>query len=382
MTVWREAAQDPPHDRKLVPQAAVADLPRNEQTLAEVFHLAGYRTALVGKWHLGDAANYPETRGFDYNIGGTLWGAPESYFFPYRGRGLWGQELRYVPHLEDGKPNEYLSDRLTDEALKLIDGAGERPFFLYLAHHAPHIPVQPKPELVDHYAKKMKPGLHHRSPKYAAMVQSLDESVGRVLERLEQRGLADRTVVIFVSDNGGYISDFDKVPVTSNFPLRSGKGSLYEGGIRVPLIIRWPSEQAAKGICREPVYIADLFPTLLEITGVPADPKGHVDGQSLLPLLKAPGASLNRDALYFHFPHYYVTTAPVSAIRVGDWKLLEYLEDNRLELYNLRDDLRETKNMAGEQAEKASDLHARLAHWRTDIHAQMPTPNPDFRPKR
>jgi arylsulfatase A-like enzyme len=236
--------------------------------------------------------------------------------------------------------------------------------------------------LVDHYAKKMKPGLHHRSPKYAAMVQSLDESVGRVMERLEQRGLADHTVVIFVSDNGGYISDFDKVPVTSNFPLRSGKGSLYEGGIRVPLIIRWPSAQAAQGICREPVYIADLFPTLLEITGVQADPKVQVDGLSLVSLLKATGASLNRDALYFHFPHYYVTTTPVSAIRAGDWKLLEYLEDNRLELYNLRDDLRESKNVAGERAEKASELRARLAHWRTDIHAQMPTPNPNFRPNR
>jgi arylsulfatase A len=223
MTVWREAAQKAPHDRKLIPPVAVADLPQNEQTLAEMFHSAGYQTALVGKWHLGDAANYPETQGFDYNIGGTLWGAPESYFFPYRGSGAFGKQVRYVPHLEDGHPGEYLTDRLTDEALKLIDSASDKPFFLYLAHHAAHIPIEPKPKLVDHYVKKLKPGHHHRSPKYAAMVQSLDESVGRVLDRLDERGLSDRTVVVFVSDNGGYINNFKKVPVTSNFPLRSGK---------------------------------------------------------------------------------------------------------------------------------------------------------------
>jgi arylsulfatase A len=382
MTVWREVALDPPRDRKLVPPVAVANLPQSEQTLADVFHSAGYLTALVGKWHLGDAAHYPETCGFDFNIGGTLWGAPESYFFPYRGEGLWGKEPRYVPHLEDGRPGEYLTDRLTDEALKLFDGAGDRPFFLYLAHHAPHIPVQPKAELVDHYDKKMKPGLHHRSPKYAAMVQSLDESVGRVLDRLERRGLADRTVVVFVSDNGGYIGNFDKVPVTNNFPLRSGKGSLYEGGIRVPLIIRCPNAPTARGVCHEPVYVADLFPTLLEIAGLQADAKNELDGQSLMPLLKDPSASLKRDALYFHFPHYYETTTPVSAIRAGDWKLLEYLEDHRLELYNLRDDLRESKNLADVKAEKVGDLRSRLAKWRTDVQVQMPTVNPNFHSKR
>jgi arylsulfatase A-like enzyme len=381
MTVWREAAETPPQNRKLIPPIAAANLPQNEQTLAEVFQSAGYRTALVGKWHLGDAANYPETQGFDYNIGGTLWGAPESYFFPYRGKGEFGQDLRYVPHLEDGKPGEYLTDRLTDEALKLIDSAGDLPFFLCLAHHAPHIPVQAKPELVDHYKRKMKPGLHHRLPEYGAMVQSLDESVGRVLNRLDQRGLTDRTVVVFASDNGGYIGNFGKVPVTSNFPLRSGKGSLYEGGIRIPLIIRSPGARSPHGVCKEPVYVADLFPTLLEIAGLQTDPKIPLDGRSLGPLLNDPSASLKRDALYFHFPHYYATTTPVSAIRAGDWKLLEYLEDSRLELYKLRNDLQETKNLAGERPEEASKLRTQLAHWRTEIHAQMPTVNPNYRPK-
>jgi arylsulfatase A-like enzyme len=382
MTVWREAAGEPPYDRKLIPPVAVADLPRNEQTLADVFHAAGYRTALVGKWHLGDAADYPETRGFDYNIGGTLWGAPESYFFPYRGKGLWGKDLRYVPHLEDGKPGEYLTDRLTDEALKLIEGAGDQPFFLYLAHHAPHIPVQPKPELVSHYEQKMNSALHHRSPKYAAMVQSLDESVGRVMGRLKQRGIEDRTVVVFVSDNGGYISKFEGIPVTSNFPLRSGKGSLYEGGIRVPLIIRWPGTHSVRGTCAEPVYIADLMPTLLEIAGLKSDGASQLDGQSLLTLLQNPKSHLSRDALYFHFPHYYVTTTPVSAIRAGDWKLIEYLEDKRIELYNLTGDLKESKNLAAEKPKKADELRTQLARWRADTHVQMPRPNPDFRLKR
>ncbi len=293
-----------------------------------------------------------------------------------------GPELRYIPHLEDGNHGEYLTDRLTDEAVKFIDGAGDQPFFLYLAHYAPHIPLQAKPDLVDRYEKKLKPGMHHQSPKYAAMVQSLDESVGRVLECLDRRGLAERTIVVFVSDNGGYIGDFDKVPVTNNFPLRSGKGSLYEGGIRVPLMIRWPSAHVAGGVCREPVFLADLFPTLLEITQLAAEPNDKFDGRSLLPLLKDANASLGRDALYFHFPHYYATTTPVSAIRAGDWKLLEYFEDNRVELYNLRDDLRESKNLANEQIEKKNDLQGRLAHWRTDIHAQMPTVNPNFRPPR
>lgn len=383
MTVWREASQHPPHDRKLIPPIAVADLPHEEVTLAEVFRSAGYLTALVGKWHLGDATHYPETQGFDINIGGTLWGAPQSYFFPYRGAGRFEGEFRYVPHLEGGEPGEYLTDRLTEEALKVIDRAEDRPFFLYLAHHAPHTPIEAKPDLVDRYEKKLKPGLRHRNPKYAAMVHSLDESVGRIIARLDSRGLSERTVVVFLSDNGGHVVQSDGLQVTDNHPLRSGKGSLYEGGVRVPLIICWPGIVSAGGVCREPVDVADLYPTLLEIAGLSGD-KAHnvkLDGQSLTTLLKQPNASLGREALYFHYPHYYPTTTPVSAIRAGDWKLLEYHEDNRVELYNLREDLGEAKDLAAKQGEKAKNLRARLAEWRRAVSAEMPTENPDFQQK-
>ncbi|MCI0331878.1 MAG: sulfatase [Planctomycetes bacterium] len=381
ITMWREASREPPRDRKLISPVSVADLPHSEVTLAEVFRSAGYLTATVGKWHLGDAKYYPETQGFDINIGGTLWGAPASHFFPYRGTGRFEGEFRYVPQLDRGKQGEYLTDRLTDEALKVIDRAEDRPFFLYLAHHAVHTPIEAKPELVERYEKKQVPGLHHRNPKYAAMVHSLDESVGRVLERLESRGLSERTVVVFVSDNGGHVIEYDGMQITDNHPLRSGKGSLYEGGIRVPLIIRWPGIGSGGRVCRQPVYVADLFPTLLEIAGLKNrnGRKTKLDGQSLTPLLKNPDAKLVREALYFHYPHYYPTTTPVSAIRAGDWKLLEYHEDNRIELYNLRDDLGEAKDLAANQREKAQDLRARLADWRTAVGAKLPTRNPDFR---
>lgn len=384
MTIWREASQKPPHDRKLIPPVAVADLPHDEVTLAEVFRSAGYLTALVGKWHLGGATHYPETQGFDINIGGTLWGAPETYFFPYRGEGRFGKEFRYVPHLDGGTQGEYLTDRLTDEALKVIDRAQDRPFFLCLAHHAPHTPLEAKRELIDRYEKKLRPGRRHRNPRYAAMVHSLDESVGRILKKLESRGLTQRTVVIFLSDNGGHVGQFDGLQATNNDPLRSGKGSLYEGGVRVPLIVRWPGVTTAGGACREPVFVADLYPTLLEIARPGGDGahNSNWDGQSLAPLLRQPTASLGRAALFFHYPHYYPTTTPVGAIRAGDWKLLEYFEDNRVELYNLRDDLAEANDLAARQVEKSQDLRAQLANWRASVAADMPTANPDFQSSR
>ena len=382
MTIWSEGTFAGPKNRKLIQADSLHDLPHTETTLATRLRDAGYLTALVGKWHLGDASHYPETHGFDVNIGGTQWGAPQTFFWPYSGSGRFGPEFRYVPHLEFGKPGEYLTDRLTDEALRVIDHAGAQPFFLYLAHYAPHTPIEAKADDVRHFEAKLRPGQHHQNAVYAAMVKSLDDSVGSVLAHLKQKGLEQNTIVIFASDNGGYIGA-DKgqtAPVTSNAPLRSGKGSLYEGGIRVPLIVRWPGVTPAAAECQEPVVLMDLFHTLTATLSGEAS-KAPADGIDLKPLLQQPAGKLDRDALYFHYPHYYATTTPVSAVRTGDWKLLEYLEDGRIELYNLKDDPGEKTDLAPQMPDKAASILNRLHHWRTQAGAASPTPNPAFKSK-
>ncbi|MGH9841351.1 MAG: sulfatase [Blastocatellia bacterium] len=386
MTIWSEGSLKGPQNRTLLQADSRHNLPRTETTLAKHLQGAGYLTAQVGKWHLGDADHYPETHGFDVGIGGTHWGAPQTFFWPYRGTGRFGPEFRYVPHLEFGQPGEYLTDRLTVEALRVIERAGAQPFFLYLAHHAPHTPIEAKPDDVSHFEQKLRPGLKHQNATYAAMVKSLDDSVGRVLARLEQRGLANNTIVIFTSDNGGFIGK-DKgagPPVTNNAPLRSGKGSLYEGGIRVPLLIRWPGVTPAGVVCSEPVILMDLFHTLRAVItpdgGAPGSPHAS-DGVDLRALLKSPTTKLDRDALFFHYPHYYETTTPVGAIRAGDWKLLEYFEDDRVELFNLREDFTEKRDLARENPDQAAQLRVRLRAWRESVGAAMPKPNPGLKPK-
>ena len=382
LTIWAENAGKGkgPQNRKLLQADALPELPHTETTLARRLQDAGYLTALVGKWHLGNADFFPETHGFDVNIGGTHWGAPQTFFWPYRGTGRFGKDFRYVPHLEFGHPGEYLTDRLTDEALRVIDRAGSQPFFLYLAHHAVHTPIEAKPDDVAYFKPKLRPGLHHQNATYAAMMKSLDESVGRVLAHLQQRGLAENTIVVFASDNGGYIGKDNGVPVTNNTPLRSGKGSLYEGGVRVPLIVRWPGVTPRGAECHEPVIVMDLFRTLLA-AGAPQAVEVS-DGVDLAALLKNPAAKLERDALFFHYPHYYETTTPVSAVRAGDWKLLEYFEDNRVELFNLRDDLGEQHDLARERPAQAAELRTRLQAWRESVGAALPTPNPAFKPRQ
>jgi arylsulfatase A-like enzyme len=374
MTIWYEGSLETDRGHELRPPKSVGNLPLEEITLAERLREAGYLTALVGKWHLGDAGHYPETQGFDINIGGTHWGAPQTFFHPYRGDQHYGRELRYVPDLPYGEPGEYLTDRLTDEALKAIERAGDQPFFLYLAHHAVHTPIEGKPKLVDRYQRKLSSELHHQNATYAAMTHSLDDSVGRVLARLEERGLTDNTLVIFLSDNGGHVMPFDNQTVTNNAPLRSGKGSLYEGGVRVPLIIRWPGVTKADTVCDEPVCVMDVLPTIAAaVQPAGAKPWQAVDGLSLLPLLKDPEAGLGRDALYFHYPHYYPTTTPASAIRRRGWKLIEYFEDDHVELYNLENDLGEKHDLAAEQPERARRLRGQLHAWRQSVQAQLPT---------
>jgi arylsulfatase A-like enzyme len=256
---------------------------------------------------------------------------------------------------------------LTDEALKVIGAPRDRPYFLNLWYHTPHTPIEGKPAYVEYFKEKLKPGMKHSNPGYAAMIRSLDENVGRVLRRLEETGQADRTVVVFTSDNGGSIGKYEGQVNTSNLPLRSGKGSLYEGGIRVPLMIRYPGNRP--GVCAEPVISNDFFSTIAEWTGAPVGPH---DGLSLTPVLRDPNARLAREELYFHYPHYYDTSTPVSAIRTRRWKLLEYFEDNRLELYDLENDPYEKRDLANAEPDRRSALHQRLTAWRESVQAQLP----------
>ncbi|WP_395749872.1 sulfatase [Prosthecobacter sp.] len=380
-TIWAEGAEGGGTKyRKLREAPSIWNLPHTETTLAKHLRDAGYLTALVGKWHLGDWQHYPESHGFEINIGGTNWGAPQTFWWPYSGSGRFGDEFRYVPHLEFGKPGEYLTDRLTDEAIKVMDRSEKQPFFIYLAHHSVHTPIEAKEADVEHFDAKLREGMNHRHSVYAAMNKNLDDNVGRVLDHLKERRLDENTLVIFASDNGGYIG-VDKAsgrdnPVTNNAPLRSGKGSLYEGGIRIPLIIRWPGVTKA-GICDEPVITMDLFNTLLSAAGLSAH---ETDGLDLGPLLKQPDSKLKRDALFFHYPHYYHTTTPVSAVRSREWKLLEFFEDDRLELYNLADDAGEKRDLARAMPEKAKALREQLHTWRSSVDAALPAPNPDFKP--
>ena len=271
MTIWHEASGEPPAwaRRELIPPVTEGNLPLEETTLAELLRERGYFNAHVGKWHLGDAAHYPQNHGFDLNIGGTFWGCPATFFYPYRG--LFGSagELRYVPDLALGHEGEYLTDRLTEEALNVLDRVHDRPFYLNLSYYTVHTPIEGKPDVVARYARKLRPGLLHDNPHYAAMYETLDHNVGRVLEKLDDLGVADNTLVIFTSDNGGHVLEHRGTRVTRNTPLRSGKGTLYEGGIRVPLLVRWPGVTTAGAVCEEPVITTDFYETIREVVGAP-----------------------------------------------------------------------------------------------------------------
>ncbi len=382
MTIWSEAAAAGPKPIfKLIDPVTESNLPLDEITIAEALDNAGYLTAHIGKWHLGNAKHYPETQGFDVNVGGTLWGAPPTYFYPYRGSEKF-DELRYVPDLPFGDKNEYLTDRLTNEAIKVMDKAGDRPFFLHLSYHTVHSPIQAKPETTKYYREKIKPQMKHKNPEYAAMIHSLDQNVGRLLAKLEHLGIADNTVVIFYSDNGAYVGEINGRVTTSNHPLRSGKGSLYEGGIRVPLIIRWPGVTKPASVCHQPVSSIDFFPTIIQIAGIEADQRrsSSIDGVNIAPLIENPKKETDREALFWHYPHYYSTTTPVSAVRSGKWKLLEFFEDGRLELYNIEKDIGEKNNLAKTNPDITDKLKKRLHRWRQDVKAKIPKPNPDFVP--
>jgi len=360
--------------RKLIPIKNKTILDAGKVTIAEALKPAGYVCASIGKWHLGDDPKFgPRAQGFDVNIGGNRAGHPRSYFSPYKNKDL-----------PDGPPGEYLTDRLTEEALHFMEENRHRPFFLYLPHYAVHTPLQAKKALIEKYKKK-PPHNGQKNPVYAAMIESLDQGVGRILKKIDELGLTQNTVVIFFSDNGGVRR------ITSMAPLRGGKGMLYEGGIRVPLIVRWPGVTMPNTTCDTPVIGIDFFPTLLEIAGV-KKPSGQVlDGVSLVPLLKG-GKHLNREAIFWHFPAYlqgkadgardpYFRTRPAGAVRKGNWKLIEYFEDSELELYNLKEDIGEKNNLSKKRPQKAKELHQLLVDWRKVVHAPVPTElNPKYNP--
>lgn len=382
LTDWLPGRADRP-DQKLNRPVFLDHLPLDEVTLAEALREAGYRTGFIGKWHLGGVGFYPENQGFDLNIGGCHRGSPPSYFSPYA-----------ITNLTDGPKGEYLTDRLTDEALKFIASARGKPFLLYLSHHAVHTPLQAKAELVEKYKAKaarlpaptgpefLPEGTRQvrqiqNHPVYAAMLQSLDESVGRVMDKLAELGLEENTVVIFTSDNGG-LSTSEGAP-TSNVPLRAGKGWHYEGGVRVPLLVRWPGAARPGSVCRAPMISTDYYPTLLEIAGLPPRPQQHVDGVSLVPLLKG-GARPERPLLW-HYPHYSNQLgAPGGAVRLGEFKLIEWFEDMRVELFNVREDLGERRDLSAQMPEKTAELRRLLHDWRRSVRADMPTPNRGYDP--
>jgi arylsulfatase A-like enzyme len=354
--------------RPLRPVENVTQLPLDRDTIAQQLKAAGYATGMFGKWHIGQQDDYhPSRRGFDEAIVSM------------------GKHFDFATSPVTEYPEgTYLADFLTDKAVDFIQRHKDQPFFLYLPHFGVHSPYQAKADLIAKFQAKPAVG-GHNNPTYAAMIASVDESVGRVMQTLEELKLADNTVLIFTSDNGGvggYVREGLKRSgdVTDNAPLRSGKGSLYEGGTRVPFIVRWPSVAPAGASCDVPGIHVDIYPTLLELAGAP-QPRQVLDGESLVKLFRDPAAKLKRDAIFQHFPGYLGAganswrTTPVSLIQSGDWKLMEFLEDGRLELYNLRDDVGETKNLAAEMPAKAKELHARLVAWRNEVKAPLPTKN-------
>jgi arylsulfatase A-like enzyme len=384
ITDWIGAPQKPTTYREY--------LPLEETTIAEALREVGYATGYVGKWHLATSGAadrrqyYPDRQGFDSNIAGDNSGSPPTYFHPYaRGK----RSLETMP--PGGKDGEYLTDRLTDEATKFIEARRDGPFLLYLAHYAVHTPLESKKELTEKYqakaAKLPSPpaplpvyGSYQTRPRqdhavYAGMVQSVDESVGRVLRKLEELGLEQNTIVIFMSDNGG-LSTVAREGPTCNLPLRAGKGWLYEGGIREPMIVKWPGVVKPGSVCHQPVISTDFYPTMLEMAGLPPKPAQHVDGISFAALLRGTG-TLDRKAIYWHYPHYHGSgSRPSGAVRAADYKLIEWYEDGKVELYNLKDDLGEWHDLAVMMPDKAQELRAMLQAWRSETGAKMPMGEP------
>ncbi len=357
-------------DRKMVPPENQTQLPLEKITLPQALHDAGYVTGMFGKWHLGnDKEHHPSARGFDEAVQSN------------------GRHFNFQtnPHVRDAKPGEYLADFLTDLAVDFIGRHREERFFLYVPHFAVHSPIQAKEELIERYRDRPPVGGHYHAT-YAAMIQSVDESVGRIVAAVDEAGIGEETLIIFASDNGGVggyrVPGTDETKgTTDNAPLRGGKGMLYEGGVRVPFIARWTGTIPAGTSTAQPAVHVDLYPTFLELAGAERPADYVLDGESIAAVLTAPTESIDHGPIYWHFPGYlesYIKediwrTTPVSVIRDGDWKLLEFFEDGRLELYNLAEDLSETNDVGDANPEIVNRLHAQLQEWRDATGALIPT---------
>ncbi|MFV0269295.1 MAG: sulfatase [Draconibacterium sp.] len=420
LTDWLPGRLDFPF-QKLKNVQVKQHLPYGEATIPKVLHENGYKTVIFGKWHLGEDSASTSRQGFDMHLPDWNKGWPNTgYFSPYG-----------LKRLEGGPDGEYLTDRLTTEALKYIETNKDQPFFLYLSHFAVHDPIEGRPDLVEKYKAKLTKhptpkdstftlegnpgssietaGVNHQgyrifdentvkikryqdNVEFAAMVDSMDESLGRVLAKLKELKIDDHTVVIFYSDNGGMSAanfyepgrvinknKLDKAFSTSNLPLRGGKGWLYEGGIRVPLIVKWPGKALQGYVCDVPVTGPDFFPTILDMLGIQQPENAKTDGASIVPLLEGQ-PNIGRKAIFWHFPHYsnHGMQSPGGAVRSGDYKLLDYFENGMVQLFNLKNDPEEEHDLAALEPEKAQELLKLLHDWQKQVGAKMMEPNPEF----
>ena len=366
----------PRSEEMLITPSFNQQLPLDEITLAEKLSEAGYISASIGKWHLGGEGYLPTNQGFDLNVAGYDKGAPPSYYYPY----LSEYRKDSITPLALTDDSLYLTDRLTNEAIQFIDKNREKPFFLYLPFYNVHTPLEGRPDLLKKYEARLADHQNdsiQRNPHFLAMTEAVDMNVGRIMKFLKEEGIDENTVVIFTSDNGGLLLRNENfIRASWNHPLREGKGTLYEGGLRIPAMVRWPGTIEAGSISEEMIISTDMYPTVAELAGIAVD--HEIEGLSLVPhLLRS--ETLQRETLYWHYPHYHLGM-PGGAIRDGDFKLIEYFETGEVELYNLRNDQQELHNLATEFPAKAEELRQKLQRWREENRANMPTPNPDYDP--
>ncbi|WP_157207941.1 sulfatase [Mariniflexile maritimum] len=378
---------DDNQDRKLIGPKDLDALPLEEVTLAEILKQQGYNTFFAGKWHLGDEGLLPQNQGFDVNLGGFHKGQPPGgYYVPYKN-----------PYLPDGPEGEHLTDRLTTESIKFLDTIKDKPFLLYLSYYTVHTPIQANTKYIDKFKHKLKTmdtlmpsdrnegsaitKIVQRNPEYASMVYALDENVGRLIKKLKDEGLYENTTIIFTSDNGGLTTieaGLNYERPTAVVPLRGGKGWLYEGGIRVPLLIKPAHYNSVAHVVSEPVISHDFFPTMLSLANITSEKNMEIDGVNLVPLLI--GNKIDRKEIFWHYPHYHASGwTPGAAIRQGDWKLIEFYETGVVELHNLTEDISEKNNLASKYPERAAALKQRLHELQESMNASKATLNSNFK---